>query len=66
MMVNAKLMGIETLDSSYLASVRFVGTLKEEVDGPTTSFDEVWNLTKPISAQGGWMLAGIQQMDEIA
>jgi predicted lipid-binding transport protein (Tim44 family) len=61
--VHAKLLGIETQESNYLASVKFVGTMKEEVDAPTISFEEVWNLSKPITGQGGWLLAGIQQVE---
>ena len=63
MTVNAKLLGIETQDANYLASVRFVGTMKEDVDAPTISFDEVWNLSKPMAGSGGWLLAGIQQVE---
>jgi predicted lipid-binding transport protein (Tim44 family) len=63
MTVSAKLLGIETQASNYLASVKFVGTMKEEVDGPTISFEEVWNLSKAISGQSGWLLAGIQQVE---
>jgi len=61
--VNAKLMGIETIDADYLASVRFTGTIKEAPGAVTESFNEVWNLVKPVSGQGGWLLAGIQQAD---
>lgn len=63
--VHAKLLGIETQESIYLASVKFVGTMKEELDGPTISFEEVWNLSKPIAGQRGWLLAGIQQTEQI-
>lgn len=62
MTINAKLLGVETLESNYLASVRFVGTIRED-NSPTVSFDEVWNLSKPIAGSGGWLLAGIQQAE---
>jgi len=26
------------------------------------SFQEVWNLSKPVNGSSGWMLAGIQQL----
>ena len=45
----------------YIVSVRFTGTLREDSD-QTTSFDEVWHLTKPRNG-GGWVLAGIQQVE---
>ena len=44
----------------YVVSVRFTGTLREDSE-QTTSFDEVWHLTKP-RVGGGWVLAGIQQV----
>lgn len=61
MLLDAELMGIETVGDDYLASVRFSGMIKEEQNAPATPVNEVWNLTKPVSGQGGWMLAGIQQ-----
>ena len=61
--INAKLLGIEITGSEYMASVRFVGTIREAKDAPTESFDEVWNLVKPVHGQGGWLLAGIQQSE---
>lgn len=59
--LNAELMGVETLATDHLASVKFTGTIKESENGPATSFVEVWNLSKPANEQGGWMLSGIQQ-----
>lgn len=64
MAVHAKLLGIETQGVDYLASVKFVGTIRENVDASTESFDEIWNLIKPVSGQGGWLLAGIQQVEQ--
>jgi len=63
--IYAKLLGIETQDTTYLASVKFVGTMKEEANGPTISFEEIWNLSKPVEGQGGWLLAGIQQVEQM-
>lgn len=48
--------------SRYLVSVRFHGRIREEADAPAVDFDEVWHLTKPASGKGGWVVAGIQQM----
>ena len=36
--------------------------LREDGDPQAQSIDEVWNLTKPVDGQTGWLLAGIQQM----
>lgn len=60
--IDAELIGIETMQGEYLASVKFSGTMREAQDAPAEPFREVWNLSKPISGQSGWMLAGIQQL----
>jgi predicted lipid-binding transport protein (Tim44 family) len=60
--IEADLLGVESLQDVYLASVRFSGMIREQADGPAESFVEVWNLTKPVNGQGGWVLAGIQQL----
>ncbi|MDO8654162.1 MAG: Tim44-like domain-containing protein, partial [Undibacterium sp.] len=60
--VDAQLLGLETLDSDYLASVKFTGVIKEDPTLPAEGFSEVWNLSKPVNGQGGWALAGIQQV----
>jgi predicted lipid-binding transport protein (Tim44 family) len=46
----------------YVVSVRFTGQIREEKNGPVEAFDEVWHLVKPRSGKGGWLLAGIQQL----
>lgn len=60
--LDAELMGIETTGNEYLASVKFSGMIKESEDAPAEAFTEVWNLSKPLAGQGGWVLAGIQQL----
>jgi predicted lipid-binding transport protein (Tim44 family) len=59
-LLNAEMLGIETVSDGHLASVRFSGMLREEQGAEAFRFEEVWNLFKP--AQGGWLLAGIQQI----
>ena len=61
MNLDAELLGIETDAVEHTASVRFSGTIREGAEAPTP-FDEVWNLTRPVSGPGGWVLAGIQQV----
>ena len=58
--LDAELLGIESTTSEHVASVKFDGTLR--VDGEDERVSEVWNLTKPVNGQGGWVLAGIQQI----
>ncbi|MFJ2986850.1 Tim44 domain-containing protein [Collimonas sp. NPDC087041] len=60
--LDGELMGIETIGSDYLASVKFTGLIKEVPEASAEPFTEVWNLSKPTSGQGGWVLAGIQQV----
>lgn len=60
--LNAELLGIETGPNDYLASVKFSGLIKEAPDASAAEFAEIWNLTKPTSGQGGWVLAGLQQL----
>lgn len=59
-LLNAELLGIETVSDGHLASVRFSGMLREAAGAEAFRFEEVWNLFKP--ANGGWLLAGIQQI----
>jgi predicted lipid-binding transport protein (Tim44 family) len=60
--LNAELLGIETGQNDYLASVKFSGLIKEAPDASAAEFAEIWNLSKPTSGQGGWVLAGLQQL----
>jgi predicted lipid-binding transport protein (Tim44 family) len=62
MSLDAELLGVETVGNDYLASVKFTGMIKEADNAPAEPFAEVWNLSKPVSGQGGWVLAGIQQL----
>jgi predicted lipid-binding transport protein (Tim44 family) len=60
--LNAELLGMETVGNDYLASVKFSGMIRESENAVAEPFTEVWNLSKPVSGNGGWILAGIQQM----
>ena len=59
-LLNAELMGIETVSGGHLASIRYSGMLRESADAEAFRFEEVWNLYK--AENEGWLLAGIQQM----
>ncbi len=61
--LDAQLLGIETTAVEHVASLRFTGLIREDAGGEAKPFDEVWNLVKPVSGNGGWVLAGIQQLD---
>ena len=60
--LDAELLGVETVGNDYLASVKFTGLIKEEPAADAAPLAEVWNLSKPVNGQGGWVLAGIQQL----
>lgn len=60
--LDARLLGVETVGNDWLASVRFSGTLREQA-GAAEAFDEVWNFARPLEGKGGWVLAGIQQLN---
>jgi predicted lipid-binding transport protein (Tim44 family) len=60
--LDAELLGVDTVGSDYMASVKFSGLIREAENAPAEPFSEIWNLTKPQSGQGGWVLAGIQQL----
>lgn len=60
--LNAQLLGIETADNNYYCSVQFRGMIREQVGAQANNFSEIWNLSKPVSGPGGWVLAGIQQL----
>jgi predicted lipid-binding transport protein (Tim44 family) len=61
--LDAELLGIETQVYDYVASVKFTGMVKEGNATNPEAFAEVWNLAKPVNGQGGWLLAGIQQLN---
>ncbi|HBI68668.1 MAG TPA: hypothetical protein DDZ22_06485 [Massilia sp.] len=60
--IGAQLLGIETTPTDYLASVQFSGLIRTAPNAPTEPLNEVWNMSKPLSGNGGWVLAGIQQL----
>lgn len=54
--------GVETVGDDYIASIKFTGLINEGGGAPTEPFTEAWNLSKPVHGDGGWVLAGIQQL----
>ncbi|MGF6272321.1 putative lipid-binding transport protein (Tim44 family) [Massilia sp. UYP11] len=59
--IDAQLLGIEKTATDYLASVQFNAMIRSAKDALPEPFVEVWNMSKPLSGSGGWVLAGIQQ-----
>ncbi|NUU00430.1 Tim44 domain-containing protein [Herbaspirillum robiniae] len=64
--LDAEVLGVETVGNDYVASVKFFGFIKEEQNASPAQFAEIWNLSKPAAGQGGWVLAGIQQLDPVS
>ncbi|MDP3652594.1 MAG: Tim44-like domain-containing protein [Rhodoferax sp.] len=60
--IEARLLGIEELADEYMASVEFSGMIREEPSAGPSPFREVWNMTKPRSGPGGWLVAGVQAL----
>ena len=60
--LDADLLEALTEGDTHWASVRFSGMIRENADGQPESFQEIWNLAKPVSGATGWVLAGIQQI----
>ncbi len=61
--IDAELLGIETSVNDYLASVKFTGLIRSAPGAAAEPFAEVWNMSKPVSGNSGWVLAGIQQLN---
>lgn len=59
--LDGELYGVETIGDEYIASIKFSGMIRED-GGAAEPFTEAWNLAKPVSGNGGWVLAGIQQL----
>ena len=60
--IDAQLLGIDTTDRDYLASVQFNGMIRNAPGAAAEPYVEVWNLSKPVNGNGGWVLAGLQQV----
>lgn len=61
-MLDAQLLGIEEMDGEYMASVEFSGLIREDASAGPNPFREVWNITRPKSGSGGWLVAGVQAL----
>lgn len=61
-MIEGKLLGIEDLGDSYMASVEFSGMIREEPSAGPSPFREVWNMAKPKDNSSGWLVAGLQAL----
>jgi predicted lipid-binding transport protein (Tim44 family) len=60
--IDAEVVEVVEEASRYVVSVRYSGLLREDKEGPADSINEIWHLVKSRNGNGGWRLAGIQQM----
>jgi len=60
--LNAQLLEVTTEGKRHVASVHFSGMIREVAGAAAVPFEEVWNLAKPSEGNGGWVIAGIQQV----
>ena len=64
--VEAKVIDVEEDADRYMVSVRFAGVIRDDSGAPDESFNEIWHLSKSRQANSGWLLSGIQQLDQTA
>jgi predicted lipid-binding transport protein (Tim44 family) len=60
--IDAQVLDVAEEAARYVVSVRFTGLIREEKDAAAESVDEIWHMVKPRDGRGGWVLAGIQQV----
>jgi predicted lipid-binding transport protein (Tim44 family) len=66
MRLDAEVLEASTEGDRHWISVEFKGLLREDGSVLPKEFDEIWNLSKPVDGSTGWLLAGIQQLNEVA
>ena len=59
--LNAMVAGSSTENGQYVVSVRFTGTVSEDLNSLPQPFAEVWHFSKPAASTEEWLVAGIQQ-----
>jgi predicted lipid-binding transport protein (Tim44 family) len=59
--LNAMVADTATENGQYIVSVRFTGTVSEDLNSLPQPFTEIWHFVKPVGSQEDWVVAGIQQ-----
>ena len=59
--LNAMVADSATENGQYIVSVRFTGTVSEDLNSLPQPFAEVWHFVKPAGSSQDWLVAGIQQ-----
>ncbi|MGY5393233.1 Tim44 domain-containing protein [Acinetobacter sp. NigerLNRRAM0016] len=59
--LNAMVIDSATENGQYVVSVRFTGTVSEDLNSLPQPFAEIWHFVKPAGPNQDWLVAGIQQ-----
>ncbi|WP_163123257.1 Tim44 domain-containing protein [Acinetobacter portensis] len=59
--LNAMVSDSANENGQYVVSVRFTGTVSEDLNSLPQPFAEVWHFVKPAGSTQDWLVAGIQQ-----
>ncbi|MBJ8422521.1 39S ribosomal protein L45 [Acinetobacter bereziniae] len=59
--LNALVVDSAIENGQYVVSVRFTGTVSEDLNSLPAPFSEVWHFVKPAGSNQDWLVAGIQQ-----
>ena len=59
--LNAMVADTATENGQYIVSVRFTGTVSEDLNSLPQPFAEIWHFVKPVGSNQDWLVAGIQQ-----
>ncbi|WP_445115119.1 Tim44 domain-containing protein [Acinetobacter sp. WZC-1] len=59
--LNAMVVNAATENNQYVVSVRFTGTVSEDLNSLPQPFAEIWHFIKPVASTQDWVVAGIQQ-----
>ncbi len=59
--LDAELLDVIVESHATIASVRFTGLVREEVNAAPVSINEIWHLQKKYAGNSTWVLAGLQQ-----
>ena len=59
--LNAMVVDSANENGQYIVSVRFTGTVSEDLNSLPQPFAEIWHFVKPAGSQQDWLVAGIQQ-----
>lgn len=63
MQLDAELLEAVQEDQQWVATVRFHGLIREEVNAGAQPFQELWHLVKPLDGSRDWAIAGITPLD---